>query len=130
MPGISVHSAAMVHWDWACKSVAIFLYFGMEVILRLIGARENTIGFARKYLLIISIGAPTILFSTAFANILRGEGAARESMVGNLLGTIVNIVLDSVMILMLGLGSNRRSIGYELQIGNIAACLFYLPVFS
>ena len=78
--------------------VAIFSVLGMEVILRLIGASENTIGFARKYLLIISIGAPTILFSTAFANILRGEGAARESMVGNLLGTIVNIVLDPVMI--------------------------------
>ena len=49
--------------------VAIFSVLGMEVILRLIGASENTIGFARKYLLIISIGAPTILFSTAFANI-------------------------------------------------------------
>ena len=41
--------------------VAIFSVLGMEVILRLIGASENTIGFARKYLLIISIGAPTPL---------------------------------------------------------------------
>ena len=81
--------------------VAVCSVLGMEGILGLIGASENTIGFARKYLLIISIGAPTILFSTAFANILRGEGAARESMVGNLLGTIVNI----------------------------AACLFYLQYF-
>ena len=67
--------------------VAVCSVLGMEGILGLIGASENTIGFARKYLLIISIGAPTILFSTAFANILRGEGAARESMVGNLLGS-------------------------------------------
>ena len=102
--------------------VAIFSVFGMEVILRLIGASENTIGFARKYLLIISIGAPTILFSTAFANILRGEGAARESMVGNLLGTIVNIVLDPVMILMLGWGVTGAALA--TIIGNIAACLF------
>ena len=68
--------------------VAVCSVLGMEGILGLIGASENTIGFARKYLLIISIGAPTILFSTAFANILRGEGAARESMVGNLLGLL------------------------------------------
>ncbi len=99
--------------------VAIFSVLGMEVILRLIGASENTIGFARKYLLIISIGAPTILFSTAFANILRGEGAARESMVGNLLGTIVNIVLDPVMILMLGWGVTGAALA--TIIGNIAA---------
>ena len=107
--------------------VAIFSVLGMEVILRLIGASENTIGFARKYLLIISIGAPTILFSTAFANILRGEGAARESMVGNLLGTIVNIVLDPVMILMLGWGVTGAALA--TIIGNIAACLFYLQYF-
>ena len=107
--------------------VAIFSVLGMEGILRLIGASENTIGFARKYLLIISIGAPTILFSTAFANILRGEGAARESMVGNLLGTIVNIVLDPVMILMLGWGVTGAALA--TIIGNIAACLFYLQYF-
>ena len=107
--------------------VAIFSVLGMEVILRLIGASENTIGFARKYLLIISIGAPTILFSTAFANILRGEGAARESMVGNLLGTIINIVLDPVMILMLGWGVTGAALA--TIIGNIAACLFYLQYF-
>ena len=104
--------------------VAVCSVLGMEGILGLIGASENTIGFARKYLLIISIGAPTILFSTAFANILRGEGAARESMVGNLLGTIINIVLDPVMILMLGWGSNRAQ-HWLRSLENIAAC----PVF-
>ena len=49
----------------------------METILHLIGASVNTIGFARQYLAIIAIGAPFIMFSTAFANILRGEGASR-----------------------------------------------------
>ena len=107
--------------------VAFFSMLGMEGILKLIGASENTIGFARQYLMIISIGAPTILFSTAFANILRGEGAARESMVGNLLGTIVNIVLDPVMILMLGWGVTGAALA--TIIGNIAACLFYLQYF-
>ena len=106
---------------------AVCSVLGMEGILGLIGASENTIGFARKYLLIISIGAPTILFSTAFANILRGEGAARESMVGNLLGTIINIVLDPVMILMLGWGVTGAALA--TIIGNIAACLFYLQYF-
>ena len=107
--------------------VAVISVLGMEQILHLIGASENTIGFARQYLTIISIGAPTIMFSTAFANILRGEGASRESMVGNLLGTIVNIILDPVMILGLGWGVSGAALA--TIIGNIAACFFYISYY-
>ena len=107
--------------------VAVISVLGMEQILHLIGASENTIGFARQYLTIISIGAPTIMFSTAFANILRGEGASRESMVGNLLGTIVNIILDPVMILGLGWGLSGAALA--TIIGNIAACFFYISYY-
>lgn len=107
--------------------VAVISVLGMEQSLHLIGASENTIGFARQYLTIISIGAPTIMFSTAFANILRGEGASRESMVGNLLGTIVNIILDPVMILGLGWGVSGAALA--TIIGNIAACFFYISYY-
>ena len=107
--------------------VAILSVLGMEKILHLIGASENTIGFARQYLTIIAVGAPTILFSTAFANILRGEGASRESMIGNLLGTVVNIILDPVMILVLGWGVSGAALA--TIIGNIAACLFYISYY-
>ena len=107
--------------------VAVISVLGMDQILHLIGASENTIGFARQYLTIISIGAPTIMFSTAFANILRGEGASRESMVGNLLGTIVNIILDPVMILGLGWGVSGAALA--TIIGNIAACFFYISYY-
>ena len=107
--------------------VAVISVLGMEQILHLIGASENTIGFARQYLTIISIGAPTIMFSTAFANILRGEGASRESMVGNLLGPIVNIILDPVMILGLGWGVSGAALA--TIIGNIAACFFYISYY-
>lgn len=107
--------------------VAVISVLGMEQILHLIGASENTIGFARQYLTIISIGTPTIMFSTAFANILRGEGASRESMVGNLLGTIVNIILDPVMILGLGWGVSGAALA--TIIGNIAACFFYISYY-
>lgn len=107
--------------------VAVISVLGMEQILHMIGASENTIGFARQYLTIISIGAPTIMFSTAFANILRGEGASRESMVGNMLGTIVNIILDPVMILGLGWGVSGAALA--TIIGNIAACFFYISYY-
>ena len=107
--------------------VAILSVLGMETILHLIGASVNTIGFARQYLAIIAIGAPFIMFSTAFANILRGEGASRESMVGNLIGTVVNIILDPIMILVLGWGVTGAALA--TIIGNIAACLYYIAYY-
>ena len=65
---------------------ALFL-IGMDFILKMIGASENTAGYAREYLSYIAFGGPFIMFGTAFGNILRGEGASKESMIGNLIGT-------------------------------------------
>ncbi len=105
---------------------ALFL-FGMDGILKLIGASENTVGYARDYLTYIAFGGPFIMFGTAFGNILRGEGAAKESMIGNMIGTITNIVLDPVMILGFGWGVVGAAVA--TVIGNMAASGFYLLYF-
>ena len=108
--------------------MTVISLIGMDGILKLIGASENTIGYARQYLTYIAFGAPFIMFGTAFGNILRGEGAAKESMIGNLIGTIVNIVLDPIMILMLGWGVAGAAVA--TVIGNVAASAFYLWHFT
>lgn len=107
--------------------IALLFLVGMDVILKLIGASENTIGFAREYLTYIAFGGPFIMFGTAYGNILRGEGAAKESMIGNMIGTVTNIVLDPIMILMLNWGVAGAAIA--TVIGNIAASAFYLLYF-
>lgn len=99
----------------------------MTPILRMIGASANTINYAREYLLVIAIGGPFIMFSTAFGNILRGEGAAKESMIGNMIGTVTNILLDPILILILGWGVAGAAIA--TIIGNMAASLFYVSYF-
>ncbi|MDO4327148.1 MAG: MATE family efflux transporter [bacterium] len=107
--------------------MALLFLIGMNGILKLIGASENTIGFAREYLTYIAFGGPFIMFGTAYGNILRGEGAAKESMIGNMIGTVTNIVLDPIMILMLNWGVAGAAIA--TVIGNIAASAFYLLYF-
>lgn len=105
---------------------AIFLIF-MDGILKMIGASENTIEFTRDYLTYISFGGPFIMFGTAFGNILRGEGAAKESMIGNMVGTVTNIILDPLMILNMNLGVIGAAVA--TVIGNMAASAFYLIYF-
>lgn len=107
--------------------VAAAFLLGMNGILKMIGASENTFQYAKEYLTYISFGGPFIMFGTAFGNILRGEGAAKESMIGNLIGTVTNIILDPVMILWLGWGVTGAAVA--TVIGNMAACLFYLMHF-
>ena len=47
----------------------------MPQVLSAIGTTEGTEKFAREYLTILAYGGPIIVISTAFTNIIRGEGA-------------------------------------------------------
>ena len=58
--------------------------------------------YSRDYLKYIAIGGPMIVTSIAASNLVRGEGAAKESMTGLMIGTITNIVLDPIMIYGIG----------------------------
>ncbi len=109
--------------------VVMMLLFllGMDFLLQLIGASANTIDYARDYLTYVSFGGPFIMFGTAFGNILRGEGAAKESMIGNMIGTVANIILDPILILAFDWGVIGAAVATVL--GNVCACLFYLIYF-
>ena len=71
----------------------------MDGILGAVGTSANTIGFARDYLKWIAYGGPAIVVSTAFTNLIRGEGDAKDSMIGMMAGTVANIILDPIFIL-------------------------------
>ena len=105
---------------------AVLLLF-TEPILTAIGATENTLAFAASYTRWIAAGAVFIIFSNTLSNVIRAEGASRESMIGNLIGTVVNIVLDPIMILSMDMGVQGAAIA--TVIGNICACVYYLHYF-
>lgn len=106
---------------------AIIIIF-MDNILKLLGATLDTYIFAREYLFYIALGGPVILFSNAFGHTVRGEGGAKASMIGGMIGTIVNIVLDPIFILTLGMGTAGAAIA--TVIGNIAGTLYYIYYFN
>lgn len=105
---------------------AIFLIF-MNGILRMIGANDATFAYAKEYLTWCSFGAPFVIFSTCFGNILRSEGQAARSMIGNMIGTVVNIILDPVMILIFDWGVAGAAIA--TVIGNVCASIYYIVYF-
>ena len=85
-------------------------------LVRLIGASANTAVFASHYVNIILIGSPIVMMNFAMTQLLRAEGAANQAMIGLLIGTGVNIVLDPLFIFGLGMGVSGAA--YATVIGN------------
>lgn len=104
--------------------MTVLFLAGMPLILSVIGCSENTEVFAEDYLRYIGFGAVFVVLSNAFGNVVRGEGAAKASMFGMMLGTIVNIILDPVMILGMHMGVAGAAIA--TIIGNICSTVYYV----
>ena len=105
---------------------AVILVF-MDPLLNLLGSSQGTYDFARDYLLWIGLGAPFVLFANTFGHVVRGEGAAGVSMIGGMIGTVANIILDPVFILTLNMGTAGAAIATVL--GNVFGCVYYLWYF-
>ena len=106
--------------------MAVLLVF-MNPILGLFGANQETYEFARGYTLHISYGAPFIIWSAAASFLVRAEGASKEAMIGSMIGTVANIVLDPIFISVLGQGTAGAAIA--TTIGNVLASAYYLWYF-
>ena len=91
----------------------------MNPLLKVLGSSENTYQFSKDYLFYIALGAPFIFFANTFGHTVRGEGAASASMIGGMIGTVVNIIFDPVFILIFNMGTAGAAIATVL--GNILA---------
>ncbi|PWG60669.1 MATE family efflux transporter [Bifidobacterium catulorum] len=74
-------------------------------ILSLLGANAGTWEHASAYYTWIIIGSPLIIVSMTPVNQLRTEGHAVPSMIGQILGTVVNIILNPLFIHVFGWGA-------------------------
>ena len=116
---------------WGCVIVgvimsALFLIF-MEPILTMIGASSDTRGLAETYLRIVVCCGPFVLISNCYSNVVRTEGESGKAMMGQLLGNLLNVILDPVMIL--GFGWNIAGAAIATVIGNVVGAGYYLCYF-
>ncbi len=113
-------------------AIAIGLLFTVIVNLLIdpicaaLGSDTDTMAFTIQYLRIVSFGGPFILFNNVFANLVRADGSAKESMFANCLGTISNIILDALFILVFHW--DVAGAAFATVLGNIVSCI-YLYVF-
>lgn len=106
----------------------ILIIIFMNPLLKVLGSSENTYQFSKDYLFYIALGAPFIFFANTFGHTVRGEGAASASMIGGMIGTVVNIIFDPVFILIFNMGTAGAAIATVL--GNIFGCVYYIYYFK
>ena len=106
----------------------ILIIIFMNPLLKVLGSSENTYQFSKDYLFYIALGAPFIFFANTFGHTVRGEGAASASMIGGMIGTVVNIIFDPVFILIFNMGTAGAAIATVL--GNIFGCAYYIYYFK
>lgn len=116
---------------WGCVAVGIaisafFLLF-MDRLLSWIGASPDTWEHAKTYLTIVSLSGPFVLIANCYSNVIRAEGQSGRAMMGQLLGNLLNVVLDPIMIL--GLGWNITGAAVATVMGNVVGAGYYILYF-
>ena len=107
-------------------SVVVGLF--MDPVLRLLGASDATIGFARQYaLIVIVIGSLPSILSLTLAHLLRNAGYSGKASLGLSMGGILNMALDPLfMFVILPRGQEVAGAAIATALSNTIACIYLL----
>ncbi len=99
----------------------------LPVIVGGLGAQENTFAYTEQYVRVLLLGSVCTMGNYTFGQLLRSEGSVTYSVVGMVLGTVANIALDPLFILVLGMGCRGAAIATILgnAAGMAASVAFY-----
>ena len=79
-------------------------------LLGILGATAETMPHAQAYYTVLAIGAPATVLNFIHSNLVRCEGMATQSMIGSIGGTVINIILDPILITTVGWGAGGAAI--------------------
>ncbi len=98
-------------------------------LLKLFGSPDDVLPYAQDYVSITSIGFPFLVLSTGGGHIIRADGSPRFAMLSNLVGAVINTILDAVFVLGLDQGMKGAAlatiIGQFISAVMVAVYLFH-----
>ena len=115
----------------AALTFSLLCLIFMNPLLRLLGASDNTIGYARQYLtFVVVIGGTATVLSNCMSAMLRNAGFSKEAGFGLSLGGLLNIALDPLlMFVILPDGLQVMGAGIATMLSNVVAMLFFAGVY-
>lgn len=102
-----------------------------EPLARLLGASDNTIGYASSYLFwVVVIGAVPATLSMTMSFLLRSAGYSKESGIGLAIGGVANIILDPLfMYVLLPQGNEVTGAAMATLASNVISLVYFLFVY-
>ena len=103
----------------------LFIHFFKGIVLPILGANSGTFDFCDEYVFwtLFLGGIPTML-SLLLAHLFRARGFSKQASFGLLLGTIINIILDPIFIVVLDM--QIKGAGIATFISNVISVLYFL----
>lgn len=97
-----VASLSLVMAAGTALAFSLLCLIFLNPLLRLLGASDDTIGYARQYLIFVVIlgGLPTVL-ANVMSSMVRNIGYAREAGFGLGMGGVLNVILDPIFMFVL-----------------------------
>ncbi|MBD5535516.1 MAG: MATE family efflux transporter [Lachnospiraceae bacterium] len=111
---------------------SILCFIFMNPLLRLLGASDNTIGFARQYLMfVVVIGCfPTVLANT-MSSMVRNIGYSREAGFGLGMGGVLNVIMDPIfMFVVFPDGYQVVGAAVATMLSNFITLLYFIFVYK
>lgn len=96
-------------------------------LLKFFGSPDNVLEHAKVYTRIVSFGFPFLILATGGGNLLRADGRPKYTMTCNIVGALINTVLDAIFVF--GFDWGMAGAAYATIIGQMVSfgmVVFYL----
>lgn len=121
-------SLSLVMAAGASLTFSILCFLFMDPLLRLLGASDYTIGYAKQYLtFVVVIGAvPTVLANTMSA-MVRNIGHSKEAGFGLGMGGVLNVILDPIfMFVVFPDGYQVAGAAVATMLSNVITLIYFI----
>lgn len=113
-----------------CGSVLMLVaQIFLEPLLILFGSPADVLPYAMPYVRITAIGFPFLLLGTGGGHLMRADGSPKMTMISNLTGAAINVVLDALFVLVFKWGMEGAAlatiIGQFVSAGIVIRYLFH-----
>ena len=115
---------------WGCILFIISQIF-LNPLLILFGSPQDVLPYAIPYVRITSIGFPFLLLGTGGGHLMRADGSPKMTMISNILGAAINVVLDALFVLVFHWGMEGAALATIIgQAASAGIVLNYLRHFK
>ena len=126
---VASYSVAMAAISAIAFSLLVLLF--MNPLLGFLGASENTLLYARQYVLTTTVlgGLPTVM-SMCMPQLLRNAGYSKEAGIGVGMGSLLNVALDPLfMFVLLPTGSEVLGAGIATMLSNVCSFAYFIIMY-